>query len=264
MYCLMNANTKAFSTVAAAVLVSALVFASFAMAKSYAQINTDQSSSANQTGASLMGNQTASSMTNGNQTGAAPGNQTIPSATAGNQTAGPSSGTQAQKPVDRMTGRIANIQNDNGKPTWIQAGIWMLKTKEKSGSESGGNVTAGGNATAGNQTSVAGGSSNTGMIAAGNTNLDFIAKFEMVQLNGSAAHEHNVTNLKASDVTFENKTLTVKGTATVTMKNGPVEGVPVTIRIINNAVLALTIGPDKVNSHFGTEPIYGTVVMERT
>jgi hypothetical protein len=256
MYGPMNVKTKAFSTIVAAVLVSALLFASFTVAKSYAQNGTGQSQTGNQTSSSPSGNQTASSTTGSNQTGAATGNQTVPSATTGNQTAMPSSSTQTQKPTDRMTGRIANIQNENGKPTWIQAGIWMLKTKGTS--ESGGNVTAG------NQTSAAGGSSSSNKIAAGNTNVDFIARFEMVQLNGSAAHEHNVTDLKASTVTFENNTLTVKGTATVTMKNGPVQGVPVTIRIINNAVLALTIGPDKVDSHFGTEPIYGTVTMERT
>ncbi len=102
------------------------------------------------------------------------------------------------------------------------------------------------------------------MITVDNTNLDFIAKFEMAQLNGSSAHERNVTDLKTSYVAFENNTVTIKGRGTVTMKNGPADGVPLTIRIINNAVPALTIVPDKVNSRFGAEPIYGTVAMERT
>ncbi|MEO9364009.1 MAG: hypothetical protein ABI348_08930, partial [Nitrososphaera sp.] len=66
----MNQKTKIFSAAAAAVLVSALIFASFAVAKSYAQI----------------GNQTTTPPPAGNQTGPTIGNQT--GAAAGNQTAG--------------------------------------------------------------------------------------------------------------------------------------------------------------------------------
>jgi hypothetical protein len=96
-------------------------------------------------------------------------------------------------------------------------------------------------------------------LTPGNTNLFFIAKFDMVKPDGTAAHEHNVTDLKASEVTFANNTYTIKGTATVTLKNGPVENVPVTIKILNGSVFSLMIDPAKTDNHFGSEPIYGTV-----
>ncbi|UVS68788.1 hypothetical protein [Nitrososphaera viennensis] len=273
----MNPKTKVFSAAAAAVLVSALVFASFAVAKSYAQdgnqtgtatgnqttTTTPSPAGGNQTSAT--GNQTGS--TTGNQTGTAAGNNQT-GVTTGNQTGTvPGNQTATTTTVDRLTGRIASIQIEDGKPAWIQAGIWLLRTNENGGSAATGNETATtGNATSAtgnNATSATGGGGGGGGITAGNTNLFFIARFEMVQPNGTAAHEHNVTDLKASDVTLENNTLTINGTATVTLKGGPVEDVPVTIRILDNTVLALTIGPDKVDNHFGADPIYGTVATGR-
>jgi plastocyanin len=43
------------------------------------------------------------------------------------------------------------------------------------------------------------------------------------------------------------------------MKDGPVSGVPITIKVFNNAVIGFWIGPDKVSNHFGTGPVFGTL-----
>jgi carboxymethylenebutenolidase len=43
------------------------------------------------------------------------------------------------------------------------------------------------------------------------------------------------------------------------MRDGPVSGVPLTIKIYNGAAIAIWIGPDRIDSHFGTNPIYGTL-----
>jgi plastocyanin len=44
------------------------------------------------------------------------------------------------------------------------------------------------------------------------------------------------------------------------MKDGPVSGVPLTIKIFNNEVIGIWVGPDKVSAHFGNNsPIYGTL-----
>jgi plastocyanin len=43
------------------------------------------------------------------------------------------------------------------------------------------------------------------------------------------------------------------------MKDGPVSDVPVTIKVFNNAVIGFWIGPDKVDGHFGTSPVYGVL-----
>jgi hypothetical protein len=43
------------------------------------------------------------------------------------------------------------------------------------------------------------------------------------------------------------------------MRDGPVSDVPVTVKIFNNAVIGIWIGPDMVDSHFGEGPVYGTL-----
>src|SRR6185503_6062674 len=56
-----------------------------------------------------------------------------------------------------------------------------------------------------------------------------------------------------------NTTHVFEGTATVTMRDGPVTGVPLTIKVFNNAAIGMWIGPDKTDSHFGMNPVYGTL-----
>jgi hypothetical protein len=87
-----------------------------------------------------------------------------------------------------------------------------------------------------------------------------IARFAMVQPDGTAMHSHNIYNFKASEMTQEgNSTNVLKGTATVTMKDGPVSDVPITVKVFSNAVIGFWIGPDKVDGHFGTGPVYGVL-----
>ncbi|HEU4605537.1 MAG TPA: dienelactone hydrolase family protein [Nitrososphaera sp.] len=56
-----------------------------------------------------------------------------------------------------------------------------------------------------------------------------------------------------------NTTHVFEGAATVTMRDGPVSGVPLMIKILNNAAIAMWIGPDRIDSHFGINPVYGTL-----
>ena len=53
-----------------------------------------------------------------------------------------------------------------------------------------------------------------------------------------------------------------EGTATVAMRDGPVSGVPLTIKIFNNAVIGMWLDPETLDSHFGTGPVYGTLAAE--
>lgn len=126
-----------------------------------------------------------------------------------------------------LRGPIASVQlGANGQPDWIQSGIWVMRIF----------------------------SSNPQ-----NPNVQLIARFEMVKPDGTSAHQHAISDFKVTNMTQEgNSTNVLKGTATVTMKNNPVTGVPVTVKVFNNAVIGIWIGPDKVDSHFGTGPIYGT------
>jgi hypothetical protein len=126
-------------------------------------------------------------------------------------------------------GNIANVQLDSdGKPAWIQSGIWVMRASFAE------------NATEPQSVSL-------------------MARFTMVQTDGSARHMHMISGFKPIEFTTEqNDTIHfLNGTATVTMKDGPVSDVPLTIKIFNGAVIGLWIGPDKVDSHFGSDPIYG-------
>jgi hypothetical protein len=54
----------------------------------------------------------------------------------------------------------------------------------------------------------------------------------------------------------DNSTVTIDGTATVTMKDGPVHGVPVT-QMVQGDVISISLDLDITNNHFGDTPIYG-------
>jgi len=150
-------------------------------------------------------------------------------------------------------GTIASLQNDeNGIPTWIVSGLWK-------GSLSMGNKTQGGEA---NQTTSAPTTNATAAAATtGNLpNATFNSKFDMVMTNGSAKHDHEIYNFKLTSMSNPNNTTSVfNGTATITMKQGPVENVPVSIKRIDNNVISIWIDPTKVNNHFGNTPIFGTI-----
>ena len=128
-------------------------------------------------------------------------------------------------------GNIANVQLDaNGAPAWIQSGIWVMRASFNQST---------------NQPQ----------------SVSIIARFTMVQPDGTARHMHMIYGFQPTEFTTEqNNTIhVVKGTATVTMKDGPVSDVPLTIKIFNGSVVGLWIGPDKVDSHFGSNPIYGVL-----
>jgi hypothetical protein len=146
-------------------------------------------------------------------------------------------------------GTIASLQNDeNGNPTWIVSGVWK-------GSLSMGNKTQGGEA---NQTTST--TTTTANATAALPNATFNSKFNMVMTNGSAKHDHEIYNFKLTSMFNPNNTTSVfNGTATITMKQGPVENVPVSIKRIDNDVISIWVDPTKVNNHFGNTPIFGTI-----
>jgi hypothetical protein len=82
----------------------------------------------------------------------------------------------------------------------------------------------------------------------------------MVMTNGSAMHEHEIYNFKLASTSNPNNTTSVfNGTATITMRQGPVENVPVSIKRIDNDVISIWADPAVINNHFGNTPIFGTI-----
>src|ERR671915_923653 len=135
-------------------------------------------------------------------------------------------------------GTIVSLQNDqNGNPTWIVSGIWK-------GSLSSDNKTQG---AGGNQTDAATAPNATSALA-GLPNATFYSKFNMVMTNGSAAHDHEIYDFTLADMSMPNNTTTVyNGTATITMRQGPVPNVPLSIKTIENNVISIWADPTMIN-----------------
>ncbi len=148
-------------------------------------------------------------------------------------------------------GTIASLQNDeNGNPTWIVSGIWK-------GSLSMGNETQG---VGGNQTNTTSAAANATSTTGGPVNATFNSKFNMVMTNGSAMHDHEIYNFKLASMSNPNNTTSVfNGTATITMRQGPLENVPFSIKRIDNNVISIWADPTMINNHFGNTPIFGTI-----
>jgi hypothetical protein len=153
------------------------------------------------------------------------------------------------KPGLYAFGTIASLQNDeNGNPTWIVSGLWK-------GSLSMDNKTQG---SGGSQTS----NTANATIATGSLpNATFHSKINMVMTNGSAMHDHEIYDFTLTDISMPNNSTTVyNGTATITMREGPVPDVPVSIKMMDNNAVSIWLDPTKINNHFGNTPIFGTIV----
>jgi hypothetical protein len=142
-------------------------------------------------------------------------------------------GQQAQAQTssqnNALRGPITSVQLDeNGEPSWIQSGIWVMRM-----------LGSGGNQTGADQ------------------NVQFIARMAMVMPDGTAMHMHSIYGFEASDISQEGSDTVINGTATVTLREGPTPDVPVTLQISNNTVLAMFIDPEAVDAHFGEGPVYG-------
>jgi hypothetical protein len=136
------------------------------------------------------------------------------------------------------------IQNDeNGNPSWIVSGHWkgnLLNNQSQS-----------------NNSSIQGNTSSSPLGSIFNTS------FKMVKLDGTANHTHTITNFVLSNMSMPNNmTRIFNGTATASLKEGPVTDIPTSIRIMGDKVISIWLDPSKVNNHFGNTPIYGTVMDE--
>jgi hypothetical protein len=127
----------------------------------------------------------------------------------------------AQKAQHSEFGTIASIQNGkDGKPAWVTSGVWDFNIN-----------------------------SNSPM---------FNATFQMFMLNGSAAHKHTITDFKIiGNPTTSNNATTYNGTATVSLKQGPATGVPISIKLMGDSAVSIWVDPSKTENHFGNTPIYG-------
>ncbi len=153
------------------------------------------------------------------------------------------------KPGLYAFGTIASLQNDeNGNPTWIVSGLWKGSLSMDNKIQGGGD----------NQTSN---TANATVATGSLPNATFHSKINMVMTNGSAMHDHEIYDFTLTDMSMPNNSTTVyNGTATITMRQGPVPDVPVSIKTMDNNVVSIWADPTKINNHFGNTPIFGTIV----
>jgi len=152
------------------------------------------------------------------------------------------------RPGVYSSGTIASLQNNkDGKPAWVVSGLWR------------GSLT---NITSAEMMS----SSNANNTTTSETNLPiatFNSVFNMVMLNGSALHKHQISNITLTGISMpDKKTVVYNGTATITMKEGPVNDVPISIRTLSDNVISIWVDPAKTMNHFGNTPIYGTIIQD--
>lgn len=87
----------------------------------------------------------------------------------------------------------------------------------------------------------------------------FDATVQMVKPDGLERHTHEISNFVLKESTTENNMPVYKGTVTITMKNVPVNEIPVTLRTDNHNVINIMLDQSKLENHFGDKPIFGTV-----
>jgi hypothetical protein len=162
-------------------------------------------------------------------------------------------GKMMMKPGLYAFGTIASLQNDeNGNPTWIVSGLWKGSLSMNNKTQAGG----GANQTTSTSPTTANATAATGSLP----NATFNSKFDMVMTNGSAKHDHRIYDFTLTGISMPNNSTTVyNGTATITMRQGPVPDVPVSIKTMDNNAVSMWVDPTKVNNHFGNTPIFGTI-----
>ncbi|MGE5705269.1 MAG: hypothetical protein ACM3XP_00955 [Nitrososphaerales archaeon] len=148
---------------------------------------------------------------------------------------------QNKSKVIKAFGHFANNQIKDGIVTWIQGGFWEL--------------------TINNIANDTGSSSN--LNNNNNGKAVFIANFTMIKPDGSLSHNHNIGNFISDKVILTGKDIVVMGIADIYSddNNSEYKSVPLTIHIMGNKVLGLTIDVSKTEGHFSSpNEMFGTLI----
>jgi hypothetical protein len=134
----------------------------------------------------------------------------------------------ATLPLSSQSGTISSTQNGpDGKPAWKVSGTWNFINLK----------------------------SNT---------PTFNASFDMTKLDGSSKHKHTVNaTITSADFGRAGKSsiCTYSGTATISMKEGPISDVPIVIKLSSDDNVSIMPDRVKTKDHFGNTPIQGKTNM---
>ena len=137
--------------------------------------------------------------------------------------------------VSKANGNFGSLQNDQtGKPAWLVVGPWRMNVSQ--------------------------GTMNVRNPNSNPSSAFFNSTLYMVKLDGTERHKHFISNFKLTSSSInKNMSATFNGTATITMKEGPVKDVPISIKFLSKNALSLWVDPTKTHNHFGNTPIYSIV-----
>ena len=129
-------------------------------------------------------------------------------------------------------GHFANNQIKDGIVTWIQGGFWELEISDTTNSNVNNN--------------------NIQLINNNSSKANFIANFTMIKPDGSLSHNHNIQNFISDKVILTEKDIVVMGIADIYSDDNHNEykSVPLTIHLMGNKVLGLTIDVGKTERTF--------------
>jgi hypothetical protein len=154
------------------------------------------------------------------------------------------SGEQNKSIMIKAFGHFANNQIKDGIVTWIQGGFWQLKINDTANSNINNN--------------------NTQLINNNSSSkANFIANFTMIKPDGSLSHNHNINNFVSKSVIITDKDIVVIGAADIYSddNNNEYKSVPLTIHLMGNKVLGLTIDVGKTKGHFSSSnEMFGTLI----
>lgn len=133
---------------------------------------------------------------------------------------------------DYLFGRTVGIVDDeNGNPLWIVSGIWKTNLS--------------------NQTQ------------AGDNSTVFDTSFEMIKTDGTSKHTHTLTDFVLTNVANQNNVTVFNGTGTISMPKGPITEVPLSIQVMNKDLGIINIDSNKIDNHFGNDPLYGIPLEDK-
>src|SRR5215211_9124125 len=149
---------------------------------------------------------------------------------------------QNKSTIIKAFGHFANNQLKDGIVTWIQGGFWNL-----------------------NINNITNSNDNNNNIHITNYNgiANFIANFTMIKPDGSLSHNHHIQNFISDKVIIMDKDIVIMGIADIYSddRNNEYQSVPLTIHLMGNKVLGLTIDVGKTKGHFSSSnEMFGTLI----
>ena len=156
-------------------------------------------------------------------------------------------GEQNQSKMIKAFGHFANNQIQDGIVTWIQGGFWELKINDTD-----------------DNTNNINNNNNTQLINNNSSSkANFIANFTMIKPDGTLSHNHNINNFVSKNVIITDKDIVVMGIADIysDYNNNEFKSVPLTIHLMGNKVLGLTMDVGKTKGHFSSSnEMFGTLI----